>query len=415
MNLFSLSFKNVMAKPLSSLLSVLLFGFGVAIIVSILLTSTFLKKEISKNAQGIDLVVGAKGSPLQIILASIFHIDFPTGNISLEDANNLTRNRLIKSAIPLSLGDSYQGYRIVGTTSAYAELYQAGLAEGSWFGEEMTATVGAAVAKNLAISIGDELESAHGLAEGGGGHEEHPFAVVGIMESTGTVMDQLILVSIESVWEVHASHEEEHNHEEDSDLHDKVVLERLGIEVTKEQLANEDITTLLVKYRSPMAAVQLPRIVNGTSNLQAASPPYETARLFNIIGVGVDVVNVLGLVIIILSATSVFIALINSLKERKYELAIMRSMGASQGKIFFLILTEGIVLTLIGSLCGFGLAHLGFGFLVNSLEQIQTSGMFFVSDEYYVMLGSLVVGIFAAIIPAFLAYKSDISETLSKA
>lgn len=415
MNLFSLSLKNVMAKPLSSLLSVLLFGFGVAIIVSILLTSTFLKKEISKNAQGIDLVVGAKGSPLQIILASIFHIDFPTGNISLEDANNLTRNRLIKSAIPLSLGDSYQGYRIVGTTSSYAELYQAGLAEGTWFGDEMTATVGASVAKNLAISIGDELESAHGLAEGGGGHEEHPFTVVGIMKSTGTVMDQLILVSIESVWEVHASHEEEHNHEEDSDLHDKVVLERLGIEVTKEQLANEDITTLLVKYRSPMAAVQLPRIVNGTSNLQAASPPYETARLFNIIGVGVDVVNVLGLVIIILSATSVFIALINSLKERKYELAIMRSMGASQAKIFLLILTEGIVLTLIGSLCGFGLAHVGFAFLVNSLEQIQTSGMFFVSDEYYVMLGSLVVGIFASIIPAFLAYKSDISETLSKA
>ncbi|WP_436517608.1 ABC transporter permease [Ekhidna sp. To15] len=414
MNLFSLSIKNVFAKPLSSLLSVLLFGFGVAIIVSILLTSTFLKKEISKNAQGIDLVVGAKGSPLQIILASIFHIDFPTGNISLEDADKLTKNRLVKSAIPLSLGDSYQGYRIVGTSGAYAELYGAELIEGDWFGGKMTATFGATVAKNLNIAVGDELESAHGLAEGGGGHEEHPFEVVGIMKQTGNVIDQLILVSIQSVWEVHAAHEE-HDHDGESDMHDIVSLDRLGIEVTKEQLANEDITSLLVKYRSPMAAVQLPRIVNGTSNLQAASPPYETARLFNIIGVGVDVVNVLGLVIIILSATSVFIALINSLKDRKYELAIMRSMGASQVKIFLLILTEGIVLTIIGSLCGFGLAHLGFGILVNSMEQIQTSGMFFVSDEYYVMLGSLAVGIFASIIPAFLAYKSDISETLSKA
>lgn len=414
MNLFSLSIKNVFAKALSSLLSVLLFGFGVAIIVSILLTSTFLKKEISKNAQGIDLVVGAKGSPLQIILASIFHIDFPTGNISLEDANNLTRNRLVKSAIPLSLGDSYQGYRIVGTSSAYVDLYQAELEKGEWFGNEMTATVGASVAKNLSIALGDELESAHGLAEGAGGHEEHPFKVVGVMKQTGSVLDQLILVSIQSVWEVHASHEE-HNHKEGSDAHEAIVLDRLGIEVTKEQLANEDITSLLLQYRSPMAAVQLPRIVNGTSNLQAASPPYETARLFNIIGVGVDVVNVLGLVIIILSATSVFIALINSLKERKYELAIMRSMGASQLKIFLLILTEGIVLTIIGSLFGFGLAHLGFGILINSMEQIQTSGMFFVADEYYVMLGSLAVGIFASIIPAFLAYKSDISETLSKA
>ncbi|MEP1035218.1 FtsX-like permease family protein [Ekhidna sp.] len=395
-------------------MSVLLFGFGVAIIVAILLTSTFLKGEISKNAQGVDLVVGAKGSPLQIILASIFHIDFPTGNISLEDANNLTKNRLVKSAIPLSLGDSYQGYRIVGTSSGYADLYGAQLLSGEWFSDEMTATAGATVAKNLGISLGDELESAHGLAEGAGGHEEHPFKVVGIMEQTGSVLDQLILVSIQSVWEVHAGHEE-HNHDENSDMHETIALERLGIEVTKEQLATEDITSLLLKYRSPMAAVQLPRIVNGTSNLQAASPPYETARLFNIIGVGVDVVNVLGLVIIILSATSVFIALINSLKERKYELAIMRSMGASQVKIFLLIMTEGIVLTIIGSMCGFGLAHMGFVILVGTMEQIQASGMFFVPDEYYVMLGSLAVGIFASIIPAFLAYKSDISETLSKA
>ena len=414
MNLFSLSIKNILSKPLNSLLSVLLFGFGVAIIVSILLAGTFLKNEISKNAQGIDLVVGAKGSPLQIILASIFHIDFPTGNISLKDANNLTKNRLVKSAIPLSLGDSYQGYRIVGTSKDYADLYESELVEGAWFSSEMTATIGATVAKNLNISIGDELESAHGLAEGAGHHEDQPFKVVGIMKPTGSVMDQLILVSIQSVWEIHSEHSE-HSHEEESDVHEVIFLERLRIEVTKEQLENEDITSILLTYRSPMAAVLLPRIVNGTSNLQAASPPYETARLFNIIGAGVDVVNILGLVIITLSATSVFIALINSLKERKYELAIMRSMGAGREKIFILILTEGIFLTITGSLFGFGMAHLGFGILAGSMEKIQTDGLFFVFNEYYVMLGSLAVGIFASIIPAFLAYKSDISETLSKA
>jgi putative ABC transport system permease protein len=414
MNIFSLSIKNVIAKPLSSLLSVLLFGFGVCIIVVILLTSSFLKNEISKNAKGIDLVVGAKGSPLQIILASIFHIDFPTGNISLDDANNLTKNRLVESAIPLSLGDSYRGYRIVGTTKRYAELYSATLESGEWFGTEMTATIGASVAENAGIKIGDQLKSAHGLSEGAGGHDEHPFTVVGIMSPSGKVVDNLILVSIQSVWEVHGDHEE-HQHENGGIEHELISLERLGVTVTNEQLANEDITSMLIKYRSPMAAVQLPRIVNGTSNLQAASPPYETARLFNIIGVGVEVVNILGLVIIILSATSVFIALINSLKERKYELAIMRSMGASRGKIFLLILMEGFVLTIIGSAFGFGLAHLGFGVLAGSLEQFQPESLFFVNDEYYVMLGSFTVGIFASIIPAFLAYKSDISETLAKA
>ncbi|MEQ9402989.1 MAG: FtsX-like permease family protein [Cyclobacteriaceae bacterium] len=413
MNLFSLSIRNVIAKPLSSLLSVLLFGFGVCIIVLILLTGTFLKDEISKNASGIDLVVGAKGSPLQIILASIFHIDFPTGNISLEEADKLTKNRLVASAIPLSLGDSYKGYRIVGTTQKYAELYAAEPGSGEWFGENMAATIGAKVARDLQLTIGDELQSAHGLAEGGGGHDEHPYRIVGIMKPTGKVVDNLILVSVQSVWNVHG-HDQEDEHGADSELHQMVELERLGLSVTKEQLQNEDITSMLLTYRSPMAAVQLPRIVNSTSNLQAASPPYETARLFNIIGIGVELVNILGIVIIVLSAVSVFIALINSLKERKYELAIMRSMGAGRMKIFFLILLEGIILTLLGSTFGFVLSHLGFGILSSSMEQFQSAGLFFVMEEYYVLAASLIVGIFASVIPAAMAYRSDISETLSR-
>ncbi len=413
MNVFSLSVKNVVAKPLSSLLSVLLFGFGVSIIVIILLTSSFMKNEISKNAAGIDLVVGAKGSPLQIILASIFHIDFPTGNISLADANNLVRNRLVASAIPLSLGDSYRGYRIVGTTNEYMKLYKAELDEGEQFSEEMTAIVGANVAKALNLKLGDEIASDHGLAEGGGAHDELPFQVVGILKQTGSVIDNLIVTSVQSVWHVHG-HDEEHEHEEGGDLHESILLEKLGLSVTNEQLSEEDITALFIKYRSPMAAVQLPRIVNGTSNLQAASPPYETARLFNIIGVGVEVVNILGIVIIILSAVSVFIALINSLKERKYELAIMRSMGAGRAKIFVMILIEGFILTIIGSLFGFVLAHGGFGILGSSIDQIQTSASFVVTEEYYVFGGSLIVGIFASLIPAILAYKADISETLAR-
>jgi len=412
MNLLTLSVKNVLAKPLSSLLSVLLFGFGVSIIVSILLVSSFLKNEITKNAQGIDLVVGAKGSPLQIILCNIFHIDFPTGNISLEDAHQLSKNRLIQSAIPLALGDSYKGYRIVGTTKDYAQLYQATLKKGDWFAEDMTAVVGSAVADMFSFKPGDEFVGGHGLSAGGEGHDESPFTVVGVMNPTGSVVDNLIFVTVRSVWEVHGGHSEEAHYEEGMDL---VTLDRLGLTVTADELSGEEITSMLVKYRSPMAAVQLPRIVNETSNLQAASPPFETARLFSIIGVGVDVVNILGLVIVILSATSVFIALFNSLKERKYELAIMRSMGAGRQKIFKLIMIEGLVLTIIGSIFGFSLAHIGFGVLEATLGQTQGTGAFFIFEEYYVMLGSIVIGIFASVIPALLAYNDDISATLSKA
>ncbi|MFY0599684.1 MAG: ABC transporter permease [Cyclobacteriaceae bacterium] len=411
MNIPYLSFKSIISRPLSSLLSWLLLSFGVTIVTLILLVSNQLENEINKNAQGIDLVVGAKGSPLQLILSSIFHADFPTGNISLEQAAKLTRNRHVKSAIPLSLGDSYKGHRIVGTTSAYGELYNATISDGKWFDSEMQAVIGSEVAASLGFSLGSEFESQHGLSDDGDAHGDHPFEVVGVLNPTNTVVDRLILVNIQSIWEVHA-HEEEHAHEHEEDT--LLSIDRLGISVTKEQLEEEDITSVLIKYRSPMAAVMMPRLVNNMSDLQAASPAYETARLFNIIGVGIDVMNLLGIMIIIISAVSVFIALLNSLKDREYDIAIMRSMGASGMQIFIHVLIEGLLVTLFGCLSGLLFAHGTIGILASNLGNLNLEWTYFVKDEGWVILGCIIIGLVSSLIPALLAYKTDISKTLSK-
>jgi putative ABC transport system permease protein len=409
MNLFYLSYRSLIHKPLSSLLSVLLFGFGISIIVLILLVSTHLKSEINKNASGIDLVIGAKGSPLQLILANIFHADYPTGNISLKEASKLSRNRLIKSAIPLSLGDSYAGYRIVGTTPDYLNLYKGQFKEGSWEQGEKQAVIGAKVAEAMSLKLGDEFSSTHGLADTGAGHDEHPFKAAGVLAPNGSVLDDLILVSVASVWAVHG-HEE---HTSDS-IVEKVNIPHLGLEVTKEQFENEEITSLLIKYASPMGAIRLPQMVNKNSNFQAASPAFETARLFSLIGTGVDVMNILGMVIIIISAASVFISLVNSLKERKYELAIMRSMGASRKQVFFHVILEGLFLTIFGVIFGFGLAHIGFLSVGSLMETMKVDGLFFVSEEWNILIGSFAVGIISAIVPAIMAYRTDISRTLAK-
>ncbi len=412
MTLGSIAIKNIFNKPLSSFLSVLLFGFGVSIIVLILLVSTQLKKEISNNASGIDLVVGAKGSPMQLILANIFHVDFPTGNISLKESAQLTRNRLIKSAIPVSLGDSYSGFRIVGTTQAYLDLYKAEFESGNWTGNEMDAMLGAKAQEFLGLNVGDTFESTHGMSEVGADHAEHPFKVGGILNPTGTVIDGLIITSVSSVWHVHG-HEGDHEDHADS-LHAEMPIPWLGLTVTKEQYENEDITALLLQYASPMAAIRLPQMVNKDSNFQAASPAFETARLFNLIGTGVEVMNVLGIVIIVISAISVLIALINSLKERKYELAIMRSMGASRGQLFVLIMLEGGILTIFGVTLGFGLAHGGVLILGQFVESLNISGLLFVEEEANVLIGAIAVGIVSALIPSGMAYRSDISKTLAK-
>jgi putative ABC transport system permease protein len=406
MSLLRLTLKSLLHRPLSSLLSTVLFGFGVSIVVLILLTATHLRQTIERTTSGIDLVVGAKGSPMQIILCNVFHIDNPTGNISLKEAARITRSRYIQTAIPLSLGDSYAGYRIVGTTSTFLTHQNAVLAEGSWDEEELQAVIGAEVAKDLDLKIGQTFESTHGLMEGGAGHDGHHFTVSGILAPTGGVIDRLIITSIESVWHVHG-HEEAH--ETDS----LVNIPHLGLTVTLAQFEEEEITAVLVKYASTMGLF-LAGQINQEPNMQAAVPAAEAARLFGLVDTGVDAVNLLGLVIIVLSALSVFIALLNSLKERKYELAILRAMGARRFKVFFLVLFEGIMLTLAGSLLGLLLAHIGFFILVANMAGLQTDGLFFVNQEWLVLAASLMIGIFASVVPAIMAYRTPISDTLAK-
>lgn len=410
MNIPYLSYKSIISRPLSSFLSWLLLAFGVTVVVLILLISDQFEKEITKNARGIDLVVGAKGSPLQIILANIFHIDFPTGNIDLKEAATLSKNRYIASTIPLSLGDSYGGFRIVGTTRAYAELYEAGLQDGAWFSEDMEAVIGPTVARELGLGIGDTFESQHGLSAEGESHGAHPFKVVGVLTQTNTVLDRLILTSVPGIWAVHAHDADEHHHAEDS----LIALDGLGISVTPDQLEQEQITAVLVKYRSPMGAVMLPRAINEKANLQAASPAYETARLFNIVGVGVRVLHILGVLIIVISAVSVFVALLNSLKDRKYEIAIMRSMGATKSQIFMHILIEGLIVTFAGAVSGLIIGHLLVLCIASYLEGINPQTFNFVRAEWIVLLGCLGIGALASVIPSIFAYKTDISKTLAR-
>lgn len=413
MNLIVLSWKYIKGKPLTTALNVLLLSFGIGIIVVLLLMSSQVEQKLTENARGIDLVVGAKGSPLQIILASIYHMDYPTGNIPIKEAATLSKNRLVKNTIPLALGDSYRTIRIVGTTSAYVELYGLQLAAGGFWQGEYEVTLGSIAATVLELSVGDTFYGEHGMAEGGESHVENAYRVVGVLEPSGKVTDNLIFTSVQSVWLMHQTHGEEEIHEEHAS---EETTEVLGMQVTAEQLEEKDITSLLVQYRSPMAAVQLPRMVNSQSSMQAASPAFETARLFSLIGVGVEVVEGFAYLIIFMAGLSVFIALYNSLKERQYDLAIMRSLGASRLKLFVHIILEGIIITLLGGALGFVLGHgvielLGRVFLGS---QAGVTGFVLLTSELYILVVSLLLGILASLIPAISAYKTDISKVLAK-
>jgi len=411
MNLLSLVWNYLKAKPLNTVLNIFLLALGIAVITILLLFNKQLEQKISENSKGIDLVVGAKGSPLQLILCNIFHIDFPTGNIKLYEAERLAKHRLVKKAIPLALGDSYQNFRIIGTNHDYTELYEAELAQGDWWKKDLEVVAGATVAETLGLKIDDTFASSHGLSNEGHAHNNALYVVKGILKRKNTVTDNLLFTNIASVWKVHDEHSADDIHPVDSIADPSPLVPS----VTRGD-STKEITSLLIRYRNPIAAIQLPRLINSQTNMQAASPAFETARLFSILGVGVDVLMGFAYVLIFISALSIFIALYNSLKERQYDLAIMRSMGASRGKLFVSVVMEGAAMTVIGSTFGILLGHgvlLAFTQLVEESRKTGMSAFVFYQDELVIVAGSVLLGILCSLIPAWQAYRTDIHKVLA--
>lgn len=408
MSPLKISWKSLWSKPLSSALNIMLIAFGTGILTILLLASTQIGEKLDNNAKDIDLVVGAKGSPLQLILSSIYYIDFPTGNIPLKEAQELARSPFVKKAVPLAQGDNYQGIRIVGTDSNFVSIYKLKTSTGKFWKADFEVTIGSTVAINQKLKIGDTFFGAHGLTGSSDIHKTHAYKVVGILAPQGNVTDNLILTNISSVWKMHEDHEKE----EAAEHHDHK-------DHRPDQTGHSDekeITALLIQYRSPMSVVMFPRMVNQSTNLQAASPAMESTRLFSLIGVGVDTLKWFAALIMLIAAISVFVNLYNSLKERSYDLAIMRTLGASRSQLFCIVIFEGILLTLAGTIIGMVLGHLVLQLIGNYQEssQARLSGFILLKDEIYLFVAGLAIGIFAAVIPALQAYRSNISKILSK-
>ncbi len=443
MNLLKLSWKNLLHKPLNLALTLILFALGVGLISLLLNMNHQIEENFNKNLAGIDLVLGAKGSPLQLILCSMYHVDNPTGNINIDKSKAFLnpKHPLIKESVPLSLGDSYRNYRIVGTTYDILEMYDAQLAEGDLWANNMEVTIGAAVADALHLHIGDTFKSSHGLVEGIEEHE-HDFRVVGILQPTGSVIDQLILCNTQSIWDSHehaaaaqpdslqvAGGEDAHDHSGHDHSHDKVpptsydslTLRNMAtadrMELMKE--TEKDITAILIKFKSRtnIQALNMGRNINENTEIMAASPPIEVARLQTNLGGGTKVLTQLAGVIVFVSGLSIFISLFSSLRDRKYELALMRVMGGTPTTLFWVILLEGLILAVLGYVFGILMSHLGMSVLANFMEdsyRYSFSGLKFLVEEGWLFFGALAVGFLAAFFPALQARRTDISETLAK-
>ncbi|MCC6459434.1 MAG: ABC transporter permease [Saprospiraceae bacterium] len=418
--ILTLSRKNILHRPLNALLAWLLLTCSVAIISLVLLLQGQFQQKFEASVRGIDLVLGAKGSPLQLILSAVYHLDNPTGNIDYAEAQKWMNNRMVKSAIPLAYGDSYQGFAMVGTTPAYLEQYTATLVQGRIFQQNFEVVIGAEIARKGMLSLGQNFFSTHGAAAEGEEHHEHAYRVAGVLAYTGTVLDNLILSDIESVWAMHdhETEEKEHGAEqgESHETEEHAETEMEAGHVTSAE-GHRKITAVLFTFHSPMAMVQWPRMVAQQTDMQMASPAIEVNRIFSLFGIGIDALTWLGWAIMVLAALSVFVALFNTLKERRYELALLRTLGGSRIRLLCLLLLESLWLCAAGFASGILLSRLAFWFISQAAEREYRFSLdqfgFQWPGEGWLLLLALGIGLIAALFPALKAYRLDISKTLA--
>lgn len=393
LNWLYIAWRNLGLKKLQTSLSLVLLAFGVGLVSLLMLSEKQLSATFNRNIEDIDLVLGAKGSPLQLILANVYHVDAPTGNIRLADAEKVMRHPYIAEGIPLAYGDNYRGFRIVGSTEAYTAHYKASWATGRAFESSFEVVVGAQVAERTGLNVGDEFFSAHGLQDETDVHTDKVFTVVGILEPNGTVLDQLLLCNISTIWEVHEGHGETALPED------------------------REITAVLLKKRNPLAVLTIPNTIRET-NMQVALPSIEINRLTQNFGIGMNTLRAIALLIMLISFASIFISVYDNLLSRRYELALLRTMGGSRQGLFLSLLLEGGILSTGGALLGLVLSRLGLVALAQMVEdkfRYDWADIGVLTDELLLAGMAIFVGLIAAAIPGISAVKMDTSRTLSEA
>jgi len=238
---------------------------------------------------------------------------------------------------------------------------------------------------------------------GGGGEHAEPYRVVGVLHPTGRVVDRLVLTGLASVWEAHAHHENER--------------ENHGAAGATTDDDEREITLALIKYRSPLATVSLPREINARTSLQAASPAFEAARLFSVFGLGVEILRAFALLLVLAATLGIFVALYRAMDERQYDIAIMRMLGASRARVCGALLLESTLLAAAGALLGLLLGHVAvsqIGLMTSDAAPLAAAAWRFLPQGAWIVALAIGSGILAALIPAWRAYRIDVAAILAK-
>lgn len=378
-------------------------ALGAALVCGVLALRYESDRALSRDAGLYDLVVGGKGSPLQLVLASVYHLDDPPGNLPYADYERLRRDPRVLWAAPIGLGDNYAGHRIVGTESHFFELPDRQgdpffrIARGRVFEDRFEVVLGSQVASATGLSVGDRFFGTHGLVEVPGGevHRDFPYRVSGVLAATGTAQDRAIFATLESVWEIHESEERLH-----SAIQGNALLS---------QESDREATAILVRLETPGLRLWMTDEISEQSGGIAAIPINEILRFQRgVIGPVQRSLLAIAAAVVAVACLTVLISLHQAGERRRRDIAIIRSLGAVRGEVAALVFIEGIILTGTGVIVGLLLGHGGLALASGTIR--DATGLVLEpwrvpSAEFFALGGMLACGALATLFPAIACYR----------
>lgn len=414
--MFVLALKSMYNRKLTTVLTVVSIALSVTLLLGVERIRTEARTSFNNTISGTDLVVGARGGPVQLLLYSVFRIGNATNNISWSSYQAIAQHPQVKWTIPISLGDSHQGYRVMGTNTDYFDHFRfAGgreleIASGRRFEGVFDAVLGAEVAQALGYDIGDPIIIAHGAGKVSFiEHDDKPFKVVGILKATGTPVDQTVHVRLEGIEAIHV------DWKNGAPLPGRSLSPERVLEM---DLTPRAITAFLVGLNSRIAAFGVQRKINQYPHepLSAILPGVALQELWDLIGVAEKALMVVSALAVVVGLSGMLVALMTSLNERRREMAILRSVGARPLHVFALILGESALLTLAGVILGVGLLY---GLLLAGKPLILNKFGLFIAigglSSYEVMLTGIVclAGSLVGIIPGIQIYRYSLADGMT--
>ena len=399
----------------------LLTIFSISVSVTLLLGVENIRQGVrtsfSSAVSGTDIIVGARGGSLQLLLYSIFRIGNAPNNLSWESYNEFRNDKRVKWTIPISLGDSHRGFRVLGTNQDYFKYFRYGskkkleFSKGKSFSELFDAVIGSEVARNLNYQLNEDIIIAHGTGNKSFlKHDDRPFKVVGILRPTGTPVDQTVHVSLEGITAMHIDWESGAPPIEGENLSSEDIMNL--------DLKSEEITSFLIGLKSKIHAFGLQREINSYKEepLSAIMPGVALQELWNILRTAETGLRVITWFVLFAGLLGMITALLSGLNERRREMAILRSVGAGPGTISFLLIFESTVLTVTGII--FGLLFLYIALFVSQPLLEAYLGLFIPVDsisykDMILLVGIVFAGMLMGVIPAIKAYRQSLADGMT--